>query len=77
MNTKAKSTPIKVKRGNVTVKIYQGNNRSTTLTPQFTLTYYEGARRMKKRFADLAEARREAEFTADKLSRGRRPRCFP
>ena len=71
MNTKTNRKPIQVKRGNVTVKIYQGNNRvNGTIYPQFTLTYYEGNQRKKKRFADLAEARREAEFTAEKLSRG-------
>ena len=71
MNTKTNRKPIQVKRGNVTVKIYQGNNRvNGTVYPQFTLTYYEGNQRRKKRFADLAEARREAEFTAEKLSRG-------
>jgi integrase len=63
--------PIEVKRGNVAVKIYQGVNRvNGHAYPQFTLTYYEGAERRKKRFADLAEALREAEFTAERLSRG-------
>jgi hypothetical protein len=36
----------------------------------FTLTYYEGADRKKKHFADLGEARHEAEFTAERLSKG-------
>jgi integrase len=71
VNTKTNRKPIEVKRGNVTVKIYQGRNRVNGIDyPQFTLTYYEGAERKKKRFADLAEARREAEFTAEKLSKG-------
>ena len=53
------------------MKIYQGLNRVNGIDyPQFTLTYYEGADRKKKRFADLAEARREAEFTAERLSKG-------
>jgi len=63
--------PVEIKRGNVTVKIYAGKNRvNGTVYPQFTLTYYDGAQRKKKRFADLAEAKREAEFTADKLASG-------
>jgi hypothetical protein len=74
VNTKAsrkQNQPIEVKRGNVAVKIYQGKNRVNGIAyPQFTLTYYEGTQRKKKRFADLAKARREAEFTAERLSRG-------
>jgi integrase len=63
--------PIEIKRGNVTVKIYAGKNRvNGTVYPQFTLTYYDGAQRKKKRFADLGEAKREAEFTATKLASG-------
>lgn len=71
MDNEKNEKPIEVKRGNVIVKIYQGNNRVNGVNyPQFTLTYYEGAERKKRRFANLAEARREAEFTAEKLSRG-------
>jgi hypothetical protein len=115
VNTKANHKPIEVKRGNVTVKIYQGKNRFNGIDyPQFTLTYYEGTGNMyltqtsrctgiadcldnknarsfqqrnfgvcglrlsicvkyifpEKRFADLAEARREAESSAEKLSKG-------
>jgi integrase len=63
--------PLEIKRGNVTVKIYTGKNRvNGTAYPQFTLTYYDGTQRKKKRFADLAEAKREAEFTATKLASG-------
>ena len=63
--------PLEIKRGNVTVKVYAGKNRvNGTTYPQFTLTYYDGAQRKKKRFADLAEAKREAEFTATKLASG-------
>jgi len=59
MDTKTNRKPIEVKRGSVIVKIYQGNNRVNGVNyPQFTLTYYEGAERKKRRFADLAEARR-------------------
>jgi integrase len=55
----------------VTVKIYAGKNRvNGTAYPQFTLTYYDGTQRKRKRFSDLAEAKREAEFTANKLASG-------
>jgi len=71
MDAKTNRKPIEVKRGNIIVKIYQGNNRVNGVNyPQFTLTYYEGAERKKRRFADLAEARREADFIAEKLSKG-------
>ena len=41
--------PLEIKRGNVTVKIYEGKNRvNGTVYPQFTLTYYDGAQRKKK-----------------------------
>ena len=71
MKTTASRKLIEVKRGNVTVKIYQGKNLVNGKSyPQFTLTYYDGAQRRKKRFADLTAAHREAEFTAEKLSKG-------
>ncbi len=71
MSIYANDKPIEVKRGNVAVKIYRGSNHVNGIDyPQFTLTYYEGTQRKKRRFAVLAEARREAEFTADRLSKG-------
>ena len=36
----------------------------------FTLAYYDGAKRVKKRFADLEEAKQEAELAATKLANG-------
>ncbi len=63
--------PLAIKRGNVTVKIYAGKNRvNGTDYQQFTLAYYDGARRQKKRFSDLEEARQEAELAATKLANG-------
>jgi integrase len=63
--------PLAIKRGNVTVKIYAGKNRvNGTNYQQFTLTYYDGAHRRKKRFSDLEEAKREAELAATKLANG-------
>lgn len=74
MKTNASSTskfPVEIKRGNVAVKIYRGKNRvNGTSYDQYTLVYYDGAQRKKKRFADLEEARREAEFSANKLANG-------
>ena len=53
------------------MKIYAGRNRvNGTVYPQFTLAHYDGGQRKRKRFADLAEAKREAEFTAAKLANG-------
>ena len=59
----APKRPIEIKRGNVTVKIYTGANRvGDKEYPQFTLIYYCGDQRIKRRFADLGEAKREAEL---------------
>jgi integrase len=63
--------PLAIKVGNVTVKVYVGENRVNGADyKQFTLAYYDGAKRVRKRFSDLEEARREAELAADKLSNG-------
>lgn len=63
--------PLHVKRGNVTVKLYAGQNRvGTKLYPQFTLVYYESGHRIKRRFSELSKAKREAEFVAAKLGNG-------
>src|SRR5262245_11080348 len=63
--------PLEIKRGNVTVKIYAGTNRVAGKDyPQFTLTYYSGNQRIKKRFADLEEAKREGALAATRLANG-------
>ena len=71
-----------VKQGNVSVKIYATTNRIYRLNPangqrelksehpQFTLVYYAGTRRVKRKFSDLAEARREADRAVVKLANG-------
>ena len=67
----APGKPFVLKRGNVTVKIYEGTNRvNGTDYQQFTLAYYDGAVRRKKRFSDLAEAKQEAELAVTKLANG-------
>lgn len=63
--------PLVIKQGNVSLKIYEGQNRvNGTAYPQFTLVYYIGAQRIRKRFVDLAEAKKEAIIAAKNLARG-------
>jgi integrase len=63
--------PLEIKNGNVTVKIYAVKNRVNGASyPQFTLVHYLGNQRIKRKFADLKEARREAELVAAKLASG-------
>ena len=67
--------PIEVKKGSVRVKIYQGTKRFTKngefyTCPQFALCYYDGARRVRKRFPSLAKATKAAKDAAGKLARG-------
>ena len=63
--------PLTIKRGNVSVKIYASKNRVNGCSyPQFTLAYYDGARRQRKRFADLVKARREADLAVTQLANG-------
>lgn len=75
--------PIEItKEGSTTVPIYATTNRiyrTNPVTgerelksehPQFTVIYYEGSRRVKRKFADIKGARKEAELAAIKLSNG-------
>jgi hypothetical protein len=63
--------PFEIKRGSVKVKVYRGTNRvAGRVYPQFTLVYYDGSQRRKKRFADLKEAKQEAALVASKLASG-------
>ena len=66
--------PIEDKKGSVRVKIYQGTKRFTKngefyTCPQFALCYYDGARRVRKRFPSLAKATKAAKDAAGKLAR--------
>jgi integrase len=74
MKPKAKTDPkwpLLIKRGNVTVKVYRGQNRiGNTVYPQFTLAYYSGNQRVRRKFSDLVEVQREAEIAATKLAAG-------
>lgn len=75
--------PLEVaKQGSISVPIYATTNRIYRLNPatgqkelksehpQFTVIYYEGSRRVKRKFADLEKARREAELAKIKLANG-------
>jgi hypothetical protein len=75
--------PIEVaKEGSSSVPIYATTNRIYRLDPvtgqktlksehpQFTVIYYEGSLRVKRKFADLPSARRVAELAATKLANG-------
>jgi len=67
----APGEPLLIKSGNVTVKIHIDVNRfKGTFYEQFTLAYYDGAKRVKKRFADLAEAKCETNLAVTKLANG-------
>ena len=75
--------PIEVTVGNVTVTIYQTNNRvNGTLYPQFVLTYKQGTKPSKhpgktlpllvrRKFSDLDDAKREAQLVAAQMANGR------
>lgn len=74
MKTKTGSSvaaPILIKRGSVTVKIYTEVNRVNGVPyNQFTVVYYDGTQRKKKKFAAIGDAKREAMLTATKLANG-------
>jgi len=65
---KKEAFPLEVKAGGVRVKIY---NVSTPARERYTLAYHDAGGRKLRQFADLAEARREAKETAEKLNDGR------
>jgi integrase len=68
---KRRKKPLEIKRGSVTVKVYPGKNRvNGSIYPQFTLIYYDGVVRKKRRFADLESATKEAGIVAESLAKG-------
>jgi integrase len=70
-STNVSKRPIEVRNGSSTVKIYAGKNRVQGGSyTQYTLVHYLGGKRVKRKFADLKEARREAELVAAKLAKG-------
>ena len=85
MNAKRKTTkpmPEIVKEGSASVTIYTTRNRIYRANPetgrkelksehqQFTLVYYSGNRRIKRKFADIEAARAEAGLVVTKLANG-------
>ena len=74
--------PIVIRQGSVSASIYPTVNRiyrvdpvtgQRTLKsehPQFTLTYYSGSQRVKRKFTDLAAARSEAELAVVNIANG-------
>ncbi len=70
-STNVKAGPVEIKRGNVIVRIYTCNNKvGDKVYPQFALVYYDGAKRVRRRFNDIEEARREGEIAATRLANG-------
>lgn len=69
MTTKPKF-PFKVQRGSVSVQIYR--QTSPKGYDVYTLSYYEDGQRKRPSFADLGEARKEAQAAAERLARGER-----
>src|SRR5262249_55315567 len=67
MSTKRHRFPITVKRGSCVVKIYRDRKATGTY---YRVAYQIGGKRQRLNFADLNEARQEAEAQAAKLSRG-------
>lgn len=74
--------PLEIKRGSVSVTIYPTWNRIyrpaantnrrelKAAHPEFTLAYYSGTQRIKKKFTDLVKAKAEAQSALDKLAKG-------
>lgn len=62
-----------IKRGNTVVKIYSRSIEKRGKTyPLHTLAYYEAGQRVMRSFADLGEAKQEADKAADRLEKGER-----
>jgi len=71
MKTDAKPAPIRVKRGHVTVSIYRLSSLSGSQRyEQFVVVYYQGQRRVRRKFSDLKKAKQEAELIASRLVSG-------
>lgn len=59
--------PILIKRGSAVVKIYRSETRGHI---EYVVAYYEGQQRKREKFADLAQAKREAAAKATALCNG-------
>lgn len=71
--SRSTSTPLIIKSGNTTVRIYRGASIKDGVSyPLHTLAFYEDGKRIRRTFADIAEAKREAEKVANRLDNGDR-----
>jgi hypothetical protein len=71
MKTDTKAAPIRVKRGHVTVTIYPLSSLSGSKRyDQFMVVYYQGQKRIRRKFSNLKQAKQEAELIASKLVSG-------
>lgn len=68
MKTKAEKFPLVVKRGSAVVKIYRDDTKKSGT--YYRVSFYKGGKRTSQNFADLGEAKQEAEAKASQLSRG-------
>lgn len=68
MKTKSEKFPISVRRGSSVVKIYR--DKTKTSGTYYRVSFYKGGKRCGLNFADLGEAKTEAEAKAAQLSRG-------
>ena len=67
MSTKRDRFPITIKRGSCAAKIYRDRKPTGTY---YRVAYHIGGKRYRLNFADLAQAKAEAEAQAAKLARG-------
>ncbi len=66
---KARKPPICIREGSVEVKIYvTPETVDGVIYEQFTLCYYLGSKRIRQKFSDLEEAKKEAQVAALKMS---------
>ncbi len=68
MKTKSQKFPITILRGSSVVKIYRDKTKASGT--YFRVSFYKGGKRCGLNFADLNEAKAEAEAKAAQLSRG-------
>lgn len=66
-SSKRKAPFLKVKFGSAVVPIYRS---SAGGRDRFTISYYRDGKRMRQVFRDLADARREAQFVAQRIQSG-------
>ena len=68
MKAKSEKFPVSIQRGSSVVKIYR--DQTKTSGTYFRVSFYKGGKRCGLNFADLDDAKKEAEKKAAQLSRG-------